>query len=94
MAIKQTTRLSKIRFAILGGVCMAIASPAAALSAQTKAFLVSVGIDPESPSVKIADADGEIHTTFSVEIPKYSASRSWLRTSAPMRCASSFSPGR
>ncbi len=64
MAIKQTTRLSKIRFAILAGVCMAIASPAAALSAQTKAFLVSVGIDPESPSVKIADADGEIHTTF------------------------------
>jgi hypothetical protein len=43
----------------IGGV-----SPAFALSPKTAEFLVSVGIDPNNEAVRIADADGEIHTTF------------------------------
>jgi hypothetical protein len=43
---------------------MVIATPAIALSQQTREFLASLGIDPDSAQVKIAEADGEIHTTF------------------------------
>jgi len=64
MTVRQPARFRMIRFAVLAAICMAVASPAMALSPETKAFLVSLGIDPDSPAVKIADADGEIHTTF------------------------------
>lgn len=47
-----------------GAALATIATPAAALSPTARSFLVAVGIDPDSPAVKIADADGKIHTTF------------------------------
>src|SRR5262245_49743100 len=64
MTITQPARFRPARFALLAAICMAIAGPATALSPQTREFLVSLGIDPDSPQVKVAEADGEIHTTF------------------------------
>src|SRR5690348_1711010 len=64
MTLRHSARWRAIRIAVSAVICMAAASPALALTPETKSFLVSVGIDPDSPSVKIADADGEIHTTF------------------------------
>jgi len=47
-------------------------SPAFALSPKAAAFLVSAGLDPNSEAVRIAEADGEIHTTFRGDPKVYS----------------------
>jgi len=59
-------------FLLLCALGIADVSPAFALSAEAAAFLRSVGMDPNSEAVKIADADGEIHTTFHGDPKVYS----------------------
>lgn len=59
----QNPNHRRLRLTLLfGAILVALASPASALSPEAASFLVSIGIDPSSEEVKIADADGEIHT--------------------------------
>jgi len=59
-------------FLLLCSLAIGGVSPAVALSPKTAEFLVSVGLDPNSKAVQIADADGEIHTTFRGDPKVYS----------------------
>lgn len=45
-------------------VTVALASPSFALSPEAEAFLRGIGLDPDSASVRAADQEGTIDTTF------------------------------
>jgi len=58
--------------ALSAAVLVLAAVSASALTPQTEAFLRSIGLDPQSPSVLIAERDGEISTTYMDEPVVYS----------------------
>jgi len=57
---------------ILSLFVVALALPAAALSPDAEAFVKSVGLDPASEDVRLAEQAGVINTTFMDEPVSYS----------------------
>ncbi len=51
---------------------VALALPAKALSPEASAFIQSIGLDPNSENVQLAEAAGEIETTYMDDVVKFS----------------------
>jgi hypothetical protein len=50
--------------ALLTLALLAAATAASALTPETEAYLRGIGVDPQSPDVRIAEEDGVVRTTF------------------------------
>ena len=60
------------RYIVVAFIALAVGNAAFAMTPKTEAFLRSIGLDPASDAVKVADADGTIEVMFHGDPAKFS----------------------